>query len=61
MLPGTGSVLGRLTNEEPSATFDPCGQPASRLSGRFLHFEWHQVPVEDVAAALSEAVPLPPR
>ena len=58
-LPGDASVLGRLTNEEPTATFDPCGQPATRLSGRFLHFEWQQVPVEDVMGALAEAVPLP--
>jgi hypothetical protein len=58
-LPGTTSVLGRLTNEEPSSPFDPCGQAATRLSGRFVHFEWHLVPLEDVVAALSEAVPLP--
>ena len=58
-LSGTASVLGRLTNEESSTTFDPCGQPATRLSGRYLHFEWHQVPVETVIAALTEAVPLP--
>ena len=58
-LPGSTSVLGRMTNEEPTATFDPCGQPATRLSGRLLHFEWHQVAVTDVIAALTEAVPLP--
>lgn len=58
-LPGTTSILGRLSNEEPTATFDPCGQPASKLSGRYLHFEWHQLPVTDVIASLTEAVPLP--
>jgi hypothetical protein len=59
LLSGSASVFGRLTNEEPTAPFDPCGQPSTRLSGRFLHFEWHQVPIEPVTAALSEAVPLP--
>lgn len=59
LLPGTASVFGRLTNEEPTTPFDPCGQPSPRLSGRFLHFEGPQVAVEDVAAALAAAVPLP--
>lgn len=60
-LPGTASVFGRLTNEEPTTPFDPCGQPSAKLSGRFLHFEWFQVPIEDIAAALAAAVPLPSR
>ena len=58
LLPGTASVFGRLTNEEPTTPFDPCGQPAVRLSGRFLHLEGAQLPVEDITAALSAAVPL---
>lgn len=58
LLPGTASVFGRLTNEEPTTPFDPCGQPALRLSGRFLHLEGAQLPVDDIAAALSAAVPL---
>lgn len=59
LLPGTASVFGRLTNEEPTTPFDPCGQPSPRLSGRFLHFEGPEVSVEDLAAALTAAVPLP--
>lgn len=59
LLPGTASIFGRLTNEEPTTPFDPCGQPSPRLSGRFLHFEGPQVAVEDLAAALATAVPLP--
>lgn len=58
-LPGTASVFGRLTNEEPTTPFDPCGQPTARISGRFVHFEWFQVAPEEVAAALAAAVPLP--
>lgn len=58
-LPGAASVFGRLTNEEPTTPFDPCGQPTARISGRFLHFEWFQVPPEEIAAALMAAVPLP--
>ena len=60
-LPGAASVFGRLTNEEPTTPFDPCGQPTARISGRFIHFEWFQVAPEDIAAALAAAVPLPPR
>lgn len=59
LLPGTASVFGRLTNEEPTTLFDPCKTTAARVSGRFIHFEWQQVSVETVIAALSEAVPLP--
>lgn len=58
LLPGTGSVFGRLTNEEPGRPFDPCGQPSTRLSRRYVHFE-SSAPVADVAAALREAVPKP--
>ena len=58
LLPGTASIFGRLTNEEPTTPFDPCGQPATRLSGRFLHFEGPEVSVDDIAAALAAAVPL---
>lgn len=58
-LPGTGSVFGRLTNEEPAGPFDPCGQPSTRLSRRYAHLDGHDVPVEVLAAALQEAVPLP--
>lgn len=59
LLPGSFSVFGRLVNQESSGPFDPCTQEATRLSGRYVHFEWHQVAVEDVAAALAAAVPLP--
>ena len=56
---GSASVLGRLANEEPQNTWDPCSTPASKMSGRFVHYEAHNVPVEGVIAALSEAIPLP--
>ena len=58
-LPGTSSVFGRLTNEEPAGPFDPCGQPSTHLSRRYAHLDGHDVPVEALAAALQEAVPLP--
>jgi hypothetical protein len=61
LLPGTASVFTRLTNQEPTGFFDPCTSPATRLSGRVIHFEWNQVPVERVIEALSEAVPLLPQ
>jgi hypothetical protein len=53
----TQSVLGRLVNQESPGPFDPCTQEATRLSGRHLHFEWVNIPLETVAAALAEAVP----
>jgi hypothetical protein len=59
LLPGTFSVFGRLVNQESSGPFDPCTQEPTRVSGRYLHFEWQDVPVEAVAGALAEAVPLP--
>jgi hypothetical protein len=59
LLPGTHSVFGRLVNQESPVPFDPCTQEATRLSGRYVHFEWQNVPVEAVAEALAEAVPQP--
>ncbi len=59
VLPGTHSVFGRLTNQEPTVPFDPCTSSATRSSGRFVHFEGQSVSVERVIAALSEAVPMP--
>ncbi|HNO68300.1 MAG TPA: hypothetical protein PKI49_07305 [Pseudomonadota bacterium] len=59
VLPGTNSVFGRLTNQEPTIPFDPCTTAAARSSGRFIHFEGQSVAVERVIAALSEAVPMP--
>jgi hypothetical protein len=57
LLPGTHSVFGRLVNQESPVPFDPCTQEATRLSGRYIHFEWDRVPLETVAGALAEAVP----
>lgn len=51
------SVLGRLVSQESPGPFDPCTQEATRLSGRHLHLEWHNLPVETIVSALAEAVP----
>lgn len=59
LLPGATSIFGRLTNEETSRPFDPCGQPSERLSRRFAHLDGVDVPLEAVAAAIQEALPLP--
>jgi hypothetical protein len=53
----TQTVLGRLVNQESPGPFDPCTQEATRRSGRHVHFEWHNLPIETVASALAEAVP----
>lgn len=59
LVPGTTSVFGRLTNEETSRPFDPCGQPSERVSRRFAHLDGADVPLEAVVAAINEALPLP--
>ncbi len=56
LLPGTHSVFGRLVNQESSTPFDPCTQEATRLSGRYIYFEWYDLPVDIVAGALAEAI-----
>lgn len=59
LVPGATSIFGRLTNEETSRPFDPCGQPSERMSRRFAHLDGADIPVEAVAAAINEALPLP--
>jgi hypothetical protein len=53
------SLYARLANQEPLIPFDPCGQPATQLSGRYLHVESRGLPVATLAAAIKEALPLP--
>ena len=53
----TQSVLGRLVNQESPVPFDPCTQDATRKSGRYVHFEAANIPLDTVASALAEAVP----
>jgi hypothetical protein len=57
-LPAADSVLGRLVNQESRTPFDPCTQEATHLSGRFVHFAGHGVPLDVLAAAIAEAIPL---
>jgi hypothetical protein len=53
------TIYGRLGNEEPLRPFDPCGQQATVRSGRYLHLATRGVGPAVLAAALSQAVPLP--
>lgn len=54
------SLYARLANQEPLVPFDPCGQPATQLSGRYLHVESRGLPVATLAAAINQALPLAP-
>lgn len=53
------SLYARLANQEPLVPFDPCGQPATQLSGRYLHVAMRGVQVPTLAAAINQALPLP--
>jgi len=53
------SIYGRLANEEPLRPFDPCGQPATQRSGRYLYVESRGLPPPGLAAAINQALPLP--
>lgn len=53
------SLYARLANEEPLRPFDPCGQAATQLSGRYLHVASRGVPMATLAAAINQALPLP--
>lgn len=53
------TIVGRLANEEPLRPFDPCGQQATVRSGRYLHVAARGVSPTVLAAALSQAVPIP--
>lgn len=53
------SIYGRLANEEPLRPFDPCGQPATQRSGRYLYIESRGLPPLSLAAVINQALPLP--
>jgi hypothetical protein len=55
LLESGNSVLGRLVNQESPIPFDPCTQEATRLSGRYIHFNGSAAPLPALGAALNEA------